>query len=719
MIIKASQEKKMDRREFMKNLCGSSVMVAILPAANSFAQSMHTGLFGNKDHMRNLKFFSNPLLGNTTKISVSPDKVQSESYNTFTFTIILGESGLAKGESIGIVSGSNIDRWQFLWPDQMWGSECPWQTDRPQDDNYITANCSNSDAELTLNVGQLGGFKPYCNERAHLVRSLRDRQRYVLEINAGSELRQGDVITVTWGDKRYGSKGVKAPVTAIEYYFMPFRYSLLPLLDNKTPARRGGFDTLPSITVAGKNAVRLYVTAQPFVQAGNDFEVKISALDEYCSLDENFSGSVKLTVEGGGKNITRSLRMSAADKGSISTTLKVSKTGWFKVKASSKKTSGYSNYIIAGEEEPQNKVYFGDMHCHTPDCDATVPLEQHFKYARTAAGLDFLSVSCHAEYFGSKQAWDNYLDKTELYHEPESFVTFAGYEWAGDGHCNAYFVNTPDAELFYNPALEQEAEFDDPKFRKPVPLPGTRENIPGKPYFVKGVVDFLEAVNKLNVPAFVIGHCHSRYQFADDSVMWLFEMHSTHQVSSQEKRFQQFVGAGGKYFGVCGGSDSHRLPAGSMLPDPGEKWPNPFVPDICYHTAGLQATFAKDLTRESLYNGMKARHCYGTNGCRIVISFTCGDAMMGDNIEIGSDQRPRFYIKVGGTSPLREIVLWKYSSKDKDWIESEKFTDTGSDRWEAELEDKNFNSDAIYYVRAVQTDGGTGWSSPIWAVKKG
>ncbi|WP_186804695.1 DUF3604 domain-containing protein [Limihaloglobus sulfuriphilus] len=702
----------------MKNLCGSSVMMTILPAANSFAQSMNTGLFGNKDHMKDLRFFSNPLLGNTTKVSVSPDKVQSESYNTFTFTIVLGEDGLAKGESIGIVSGSNIDRWQFSWPDQMWGCQCPWQTERSQDDNYITARCSNSDAELELKVGELGGFKPYCNERAHLVRSLKDRLRYVLEIKAGSELRPGDVITVTWGDKREGSEGVKAPITAMKYYFMPFRFSLLPALDSKTPVRRGGFDMLPSITVAAKSAVRLYVTAQPFVQAGKDIEVKISALDEYFSLDENFSGDIKLTVEGENETITRSLKMSAADKGSISTKLKINKTGWFKAKASSKNINGYSNYIIAGEEEPENKVYFGDMHCHTLDCDATVPREHHFEYARSAAGLDFISVSCHASHLGSKQAWDNLLDKTELYHEPGSFVTFAGYEWAGDGHCNAYFVNTGDAELFYNPALEQEAELDDPKFRTPVPIPGTREKKPGKPYFVKGVIDFLEAVNKLNVPAFVIGHCHTRYQFADDNVMWLFEMHTTHQVSDQEKRFQQFVGAAGKYFGVCGGSDNHRLPAGSMMPNPGEKWPNPFVPDICYNTAGLQATFANNLTRESLYEGMKARHCYGTNGCRMVISFNCGGAMMGDKTEIGPGQKPRFSIKVGGTAPLKDIVLWKYSSEDRDWIEAEKFTDIGSDRWEAELEDEKFSSDAIYYLRAVQADGGTGWSSPIWAAKK-
>lgn len=718
----------MNRRTFLKDFYISTLALPALLKTDLLAYNKNS----DTKNMPGSNFPSNRLLGEGTKISITPDKVRSESYNTFKFKIRIGKQGLSKNDSMGIVCGSNIDRWQFVWPDQMWGNECPWQTQNPKKEGYITAECRNRNAEISLKVGKLGGFKPYRNQKTHFVRALKERLRYVLEIYSDKDLTEGDEIIVTWGNKKHGSPGVKAPVTAFSYYFLPFQYSLLPDTDPELPIRRGNYKTLPAIKVIGKKAAKFYVTAQPFVQKNHQFKIQISALDEYFHLDENFTGKIKLTITSENYSKNHSVSISAKNKGVVVINdISINKAGWFKIKTESGSIKGYSNYIIVTDKAPKHKLYFGDMHLHTLDCDATIPLEAHFNYALKAAGFDFISVSPHAEYLGSKQAWENYLEKTEYYNTPSSFVTFFGYEWAGDGHCNAYFLKKEDARLFYNPRLiKNPAEptpqasptwsssipEDNPEFRSPIPVPGTREpKKPGSPYFKKGIVDFMKAIEKLKVPAFVIGHCHTRYRFSDDNVLWLYEIHSTHQMDGREEKFRRFLRAG-KYFGVCGGSDNHRLPAGHPMKEPGKKWPNPFVPDICYHTAGLQATFANKLNRSSLYNAMKLRHTYGTDGERIILVFESNGNIMGDKVVLVKNQKPEFNIKIGGTDEISEIILWKYNGQE--WLKAVEKKNLNVDRWTGSWKEEKPVDSAIYYLVIKQKNGAKAWSSPIWFERK-
>ena len=57
------------------------------------------------------------------------------------------------------------------------------------------------------------------------MRGLRARYRYVLEIHAAARLRRGDVITITWGERHWGSPGVRAPAIGMHYYFLPSLHS--------------------------------------------------------------------------------------------------------------------------------------------------------------------------------------------------------------------------------------------------------------------------------------------------------------------------------------------------------------------------------------------------------------------------------------------------------------------------------------------------------------
>lgn len=342
------------------------------------------------------------------------------------------------------------------------------------------------------------------------------------------------------------------------------------------------------------------------------------------------------------------------------------------------------------------------MHAHTLDCDGTNDLLEHYFYAPKVAGLDFVCVSPHAEYFGCKRAWDRYRKETTKANKPRQFVTFYGYEWAQEGHTNVYFLSEEDAVLIWG--------------EKRMKAKGYPEDNPTFRVGAKNEREFMDILEKLNQtrPLFTIAHIHSAYHDLRDSVHWLDEIYSIHKVGrdKRENRLRENLQKGLR-LGVVAGSDMHRLTAGHLCHEPGEIWSHGDRGGWD-QTAGLQATFATDLTREELYTGMKNRYTYGTSGARIVLLFNCNNSPMGSQINLAQEEKPKFGIDVGGTADLAEVALCRFNGEN--WSEpmtidlNEKATDRYSSLWE----DVEFNRTGIYYIRVTQKNGQQAWSSPVW-----
>ncbi len=634
------------------------------------------------------------LLGEATTIHITPDEVWREKQEDFTITITLGEDGLHADESIGIVNGSFIDRWKFSFASHWWGQEKPWQATDQNGSNYVTATCSRQDVNLELRVGREGPNKPFVNTPDHFVRSLRERMRFVLELSPDQELRAGDVITIRW-------KRAETPDYAMRYFFLPFRFSELPELDRDLPIRKGDFYSLPHIRVKGRKAEYLHATCQPLHAVDDSFSLTIAAIDKYGNLAEDFTGSFKLKTDAD-NNFPETVTIAKKHSGRKRLkNLNIREIGWHRIRVEGSDISGTSNYLIISNTRPSQRLYFGDMHVHTLDCDGTNDIREHFFYGPKVAGLDFGSVSPHAEYLGCKEAWDRYVKETTHANEPGEFVTFYGFEWAQEGHTNAYFLAAEDAEVIWGEPRMRAKGYpeDDPSFR----------------IGAKHEQEFMDILGELkrDRPLFTIAHIHSAYKSLNDSILWLDEIYSIHQAGrkKRENRFRSNVEKGMR-LGVVAGSDMHRLKMGHLCEAPGEVWSGDR--SGWDQTAGLQATFAADLTRKDLYEGMKNRHAYGTTGARMVLLFSCNDSPMGSQVELGRDHRPEFSIQAGGSAELSEITVCRFDGKA--WTEPEiiDLTEEFTDRYSATWEDKEFNQSGIYYLRVTQKDGQQAWSSPIW-----
>ena len=667
----------LNRRRFLK---AAGCTLALSPLGSAFAVITPGVIFKN-----------NALLGKGSEVSITPAEAWRDKSDNFTITVKLGEGGLPVGDSLGLVNGSLMDRWQFTFPSHFWGARQPWHTSEGGPGS-IHVKCSQPDVKVSVKSGQPLP-KGHDNKPSHFVKALRNRKRGVLEISADKALKVGDIITIEW-------RNVKAPPYAMRYLFMPFLFSKLPELDRDLPIRRGEFDDLPRIRVKGHTAVGLHVTCRPMQSLKKTFYLNIAAIDKYGNPAEDFTGNVRLAAD---KSISlpKTITFAPEDRGCKRIEgIEGSKVGWFKITASASSVSGRSNYIVLSEQVPDNSLYFGDMHTHTLDCDGTNDIHEHFDYAPKVAGLDFGAVSCHAEYFGCAAAWQRYLKEIAKANQPGKFVCFPGYEWAQQGHTNAYFLSEDEAALIWG-EKRMVAECnppDDPPFRT-----GAKDE-----------AEFMQKLKALKQPVFAIAHVHTAYSAGiDDSILWLDEIYSCHKYdrTKRENRLRKNL-ARGLRLGVVAGSDMHRLTMGHLCKQPGERWPQGGWESCQFQTAGLQATFASELTRKGLYDGMQNRHTYGTSGARIVLLFSCDGNPMGSQLKMAAGKKPAFVIEVGGTAALSEIALCRYNGKE--WSEPEAKRISKSDRVKVQWKDHGFKEKGIYYVRVTQVDGEQAWSSPIW-----
>jgi hypothetical protein len=671
---------RVSRRDFLR-VAGCAMVVSPLASDSEVMPADAGPVYKN-----------NSLLGKGSEVRITPCEGWRDKIGDYTITIKLGRAGLSAGDSIGIVNGSLMDRWQFTFPSHFWHRRQPWQSTDKTAPNHVAATCSRAGVELDIKLGQPLP-KGHDNRPSHFVKALRNRKRGVLEISAGEELREGDVIEVRW-------RTVKAPSYAMRYLFLPFLFSKLPELDRDLPIRRGEFDDLPRIRVRGHTAVALHVTCRPLQGVNEEFSLNVAAIDRYSNPAEDFEGNVQLSADKS-LRLPASVRFTKEDRGCKRIEgVRGLKPGWFKVKAVQGAVAGLSNYVVVSEEEPATRIYFGDMHTHTLDCDGTNDIHEHYDYAPRVAGLDFGSVSCHAEYFGCATAWKRYLKETARANRPGEFVTFPGYEWAQQGHTNAYFLSEKDAVLIWGE-----------KRMKAIGNP------PDAPAFRVGAAnekEYMKILRELKQPSFTIAHVHTAYtKDIDDSVHWLDEIYSCHR-HNRTKRENRLRGnlARGLRLGVVAGSDMHRLTMGHLCKEPGKRWPQGGWENCQYQTAGLQATYASELTRIGLHKGMKDRCTYGTSGARIVLLFRCGDSAMGSQLKMKASEKPGFEIEVGGTSTLSEIALCRYDGTT--WSEPFRKPVSEADRWTGKWRDDAFAGTGIYYVRVTQADGEQAWSSPIW-----
>ena len=259
-------------------------------------------------------------------------------------------------------------------------------------------------------------------------------------------------------------------------------------------------------------------------------------------------------------------------------------------------------------------------------------MDDCYTYAREVALLDFIALTDQGACL--TDAWEFCQTKVREYHESGKFVTFKGYEaGAPIGHRNVIYV-TDDIE----PPLDA-ARFSSFHPKKLYEYYGERNDAIMIPHHVKTWTDWTFHDPKLE-PIMEIYSCWGQ---SENPSLDLWNKGMTPGAGAWAA-FER-----GYRMGLMASSDNH-------VGMPGRSSPG----DRQAHTpykGGLCAIWAPELTRESLFEALKQRRCYGTTGARIIVRFSIDGKPMGSSVTLDGGSNVQAAIEVRGTDELRSVEI--------------------------------------------------------------
>jgi hypothetical protein len=355
-------------------------------------------------------------------------------------------------------------------------------------------------------------------------------------------------------------------------------------------------------------------------------------------------------------------------------------------------------------------LYFGDIHTHSGQIGDQEDVskgcgmgsrEENYAYAKGPGGLDFYALTDHeyqfegdaGAYFGLAEAWD----------DPGRFACLPGYEHTSlcYGHRNVYFRGPGGA------VVSATASGGGP----------TRDLSDATP-----PGELWRQLEANGVPFMTVPHHPSSashpcsWDFYDPRYDRLVEVYSTWGSSEYYGDFPKGVTdryrgldvrealGRGMRMGLIASADGHDGHPGNAQ-SPFAKHHHQFHP----LGSGRAVVLAEELTRKAVFDALYARRCYATTGPPIVLDFRVNGALMG--CELPSSQRPPIVqLRAEGTNGLDHVRIVK------DGRVVHTAACHGRRSFELEWSDDAYRPyvPAFYYVRVVQVDGESAWSSPVW-----
>ncbi|MHA1283090.1 MAG: DUF3604 domain-containing protein [Promethearchaeota archaeon] len=370
--------------------------------------------------------------------------------------------------------------------------------------------------------------------------------------------------------------------------------------------------------------------------------------------------------------------------------IKLSKPGIHYIKViSSDGLYTFSNPILVANNLDYH-LYWGDIHGHTDLSDGTGTPEFAYYYAREVACLDFAAVTDHDFLLSTIHLggynYENMI--TNSFNQPGKFVTLIAYEWTrgfGYGHINVYYKND-DGPMY----CFLDGKYDDVQ------------------KLIRALKDWKEQEPGRDVIA-IPHHPTSNRNFFDWSYDWreidpdivpLVEINSVHGCAEMTKEdgnpyelsYLDYYALGEGYtvqsalsmgykLGLIGSSDTHDARLGHPLLHVDNYAVNyPFATfeqfrAVLPYPGCLVGCWAKDLTREEIFNSLKSRRvCGSTHVSRPLITFSINGVSPGEHDStvfvdnITSKRGINVSVAVDGNYPQNSIKSVILVKNNKDWV---------------------------------------------------
>ncbi len=333
--------------------------------------------------------------------------------------------------------------------------------------------------------------------------------------------------------------------------------------------------------------------------------------------------------------------------------------------------------------------FIGEMHGHTAMSDGMRSLtpELYFERLKSLPGLDFAALSDHdhggvatAELWDEGK-WERIQKAVQSYYEPGKFTTLLAYERDSYPYYNnmiIYYRN--DSGKMIRGVRDGEitaAELAE--------LLASNEHlvIPHDTHYLSSGCDFTRISMDLITPMMEI--------ISDDSGCAEYFNHPLFCDSCCEGGTWHDALKRGAKIGIVAGSDAHDGSGGDRFNADGNR-------------VALTGVWAKENTREAIFDALKARRTYAFTGGRMQLDFRINGHYMGEEFTLNKEEERSIYYKFTCDSEIEKLFVVKNC---RDWVILTKPEQLFFD-YQPE------NPVDFYYIRVITKDGRWCWSSPIW-----
>ena len=526
----------------------------------------------------------------------------------------------------------------------------------------------------------------------------------------GRTVKAGETIEVTYGDRRGGSLGVQAQLSAREVSFPVFvssgqepkfleRFSAWQRATDVATLREQA-DFNPSLSVVGGPAAMFHVVAPMEVDPGAPFDLRLAVMDASCNAASGYEGVVELYADDPGAGSFEPAKISGAR--AVIGNISLHKPGFHRIHAVdlNNRLLGVSNPIRV--RKGAGKILWGELHGHSELSDGNGTPDEHYSYARDTALLDFACVTDHDKHlYAHPDRWRTAIAKAREHTREGSFVALLGYEgrmkspdgkeWHGD--INVYYRGAEGEILapFQAPLKPEKPMGKDLILIPHTPLYGPEAGM-GTHW------EHLKATPPDVMPLVEIYSTHGNSEYLDCPRHVLWQAPGQGVVDALKKGFR---------LGLIGSSDYHEVLTGNPLriQDTPRTVNNRHMQSRC----GLAAVRADGLTRAAIFEALQARRTFATSGIRGYVDFSVNGHEMGTEFAMDRPDTPRL-IQVAAAAPERmaRIEIIRNGDIVHDLADGNWFFEGG---WEDETP---VTEEVFYYLRITTGRDEFIWSSPVW-----
>ena len=342
-------------------------------------------------------------------------------------------------------------------------------------------------------------------------------------------------------------------------------------------------------------------------------------------------------------------------------------------------------------------LYWADMHCHTGlTADAEGEHDELTVYARDRARLDVVVFTNNDFIYEVPLTQYEYVLGNffaSCFNRPPNFLSLPGYEWtsrvpglAGVGDADPANYTWP----YQNNSFPNHRTVIYPPTGGPVVR-------------YHEVSNSIDTLNKAVAQAHGITFTqHDRFRPSGHAVEVGMELTSgwRNYIARVPDLFHDPLKAGARLAFVANG-DSHRRTPGL--------------------SGALTGIYARELTVESIFEALRQRRCFATNGSRILVDARANGTFMGQDTRV-ADNQVKLTLHAVGTRPIVSAVLVR------DGKEIQQFAGNGKRALTLMFQDRQLSAGTHwYYWRIVQQQdapvlpgnmmaayGHLAWSTPNW-----